>query len=71
MKNTKKPKYLGVKSSMKGSPDNFILDCVENPHPKNEYSVRFSAPEFTVFIHNCSTRFWILYNRLHSCKNYS
>ena len=47
MKNTKKPKYLGVKSSMKGSPDNFILDCVENPHPKNEYSVRFSAPEFT------------------------
>ena len=47
MKNTKKPKYLGVKSSMKGSPDNFILDCVENPPPKNEYSVRFSAPEFT------------------------
>ena len=47
MKNIKKTKYLGLKSSMKGSPDDFILDCVENPHPKNEYSVRFSAPEFT------------------------
>ena len=47
MKNTKKPKYLGVKSSIKGSPDDFILDCVENPHPKSGYSVRFSAPEIT------------------------
>ena len=48
MKNIKKPKYLGSKSLIKDSPDDFILDCVENPHPKDKYSVRFSAPEFTI-----------------------
>ena len=29
------------------SPDNAVLDAVPNPHPKSDYVVRFTAPEFT------------------------
>ena len=47
MKNIKKPRYLGSKSNVKSSPDSFILDCVNNPHPDHDYSIRFIAPEFT------------------------
>ena len=47
MANTKKPKYLGSNSRIQESPDNFILDYVKNPHPENDYSIRFTAPEFT------------------------
>ena len=46
-KNTKKPKYLGSKSKIEKSPDNFVLDGVEKPQPPHAYSIRFSAPEFT------------------------
>ena len=47
MEDIKKPKYLGSKSKVYQSPDGFILDCVANPNPKVDYSIRFSAPEFT------------------------
>lgn len=47
MKNIKKPKYLGSKSKTNTSPNTFVLDCIKNPHPDKNYSVRFSAPEFT------------------------
>ena len=47
MKNTKEPRYLGSKSKIQNSPDNFILDTVKNPHPDEDYCVRFTAPEFT------------------------
>ena len=47
MVNIKKPKYLGEKSNYSSSPDEFVLDKVKNPHPKSNYSIRFSCPEFT------------------------
>ena len=47
MTNTKEPRYLGSKSKIQNSPDNFILDTVKNPHPDEDYCVRFTAPEFT------------------------
>ena len=47
MKNIKKPKYLGSNSNFQNSPDDFILDNVDNPHPDFDYSIRFTAPEFT------------------------
>ncbi len=47
MPNIKKPRYLGSKSKVQTSPDSFILDCVENPNPDYNYSIRFSSPEFT------------------------
>ena len=47
MRNSKKPKYLGSKTKIESSPDEFILDCVENPNPDIDYSIRFSSPELT------------------------
>tara|TARA_Y100000766_G_scaffold232223_1_gene206557 strand:- start:74 stop:529 length:456 start_codon:yes stop_codon:yes gene_type:complete len=47
MKNIKKPKYLGSKTNIDISPNNFELDCISNPHKDQIYSIRFSAPEFT------------------------
>ncbi len=47
MANIKKPKYLGKNSIVKATPDDFILDCVENPHPDINYCIRFTSPEFT------------------------
>ena len=47
MTNTKKLKYLGSNKKIKDSPDTFVLDCVKNPNIDLNYSVRFSAPEFT------------------------
>ena len=42
-----KEKYLGKKKETSSSPDKFELDSVPNPHPKNNYVVRLTAPEFT------------------------
>ena len=47
MQNIKKPKYLGSNKKIKSSPNDFILDCVENTNIDHDFSVRFSAPEFT------------------------
>ena len=47
MTNTKKLKYLGSNKKIKDSPDTFVLDCVKNPNIDLNYSIRFSAPEFT------------------------
>ncbi len=47
MKNIKKPRYLGSNSKIRNSPDSFVLDNVKNPHPNDDYSIRFTAPEFT------------------------
>tara|TARA_B100000686_G_C16783298_1_gene973454 strand:- start:503 stop:958 length:456 start_codon:yes stop_codon:yes gene_type:complete len=47
MRDFKKPKFLGQKSSIPKSPDEAILDCVNNPHQDISYSIRLSSPEFT------------------------
>ena len=47
MKNIKKTKYLGRKSTIEESPEQFKLDVVSNPHQRDNYCIRFSAPEFT------------------------
>tara|TARA_B100000700_G_C14660533_1_gene676178 strand:- start:244 stop:699 length:456 start_codon:yes stop_codon:yes gene_type:complete len=47
MGNSKNIKYLGKKSKIPDSPDDVILDTVKNPHPDENYSIRFSSPEFT------------------------
>ena len=38
---------LGRRVSLPGSPDKATLESVANPHPGNDYVVRFTAPEFT------------------------
>jgi len=38
---------LGQAAEMPASPDEAILDPVPNPHPGENYLVRFTAPEFT------------------------
>jgi len=47
MKNLKKTKYLGKDNKGEDSPENFTLDSIHNPHPGSDYSIRFTAPEFT------------------------
>ena len=47
MSRLKKTKYLGKKKETSSSPDKFELDSVPNPHPKKNYVVRLTAPEFT------------------------
>ena len=47
MKNLKKTKYLGKNNKGGDSPENFNLDSFDNPHPESDYSIRFTAPEFT------------------------
>ena len=47
MKNLKKTKYLGKDHKGADSPENFNLDSIDNPHPGSDYSIRFTAPEFT------------------------
>ncbi len=44
---SKKTKYLGQTNKSSCNPDNFELDYVKNPHPKSDYVVRLTAPEFT------------------------
>ena len=38
---------LGQKTPLPASPEEAILESVENPHPDRQYCVRFSCPEFT------------------------
>ena len=40
-------KQLGSKSDLPASPDEALLEKVANPHPRETYLVRFTAPEFT------------------------
>ena len=40
-------KQLGKIKKTPSSPDDFELDSVTNPHPKSDYVVRLTAPEFT------------------------
>ncbi len=41
------PLQLGQQVGMPASPEAAQLDRVPNPHPKDDYLVRFAAPEFT------------------------
>ncbi|MEE2695382.1 MAG: preQ(1) synthase [Pseudomonadota bacterium] len=47
MVNIKKTRFLGKKNITESSPDKFILDYVNNPHPEKDYSIRFSSSELT------------------------
>lgn len=38
---------LGRQTAQPASPEQALLDRVDNPHPENAYLVRFTAPEFT------------------------
>ena len=38
---------LGAKSALPESPEKAVLEKVANPHPRDIYLVRFTAPEFT------------------------
>src|ERR1700750_265888 len=38
---------LGRKTAIPSSPDEAKLEKVENTHPKRDYIVRFTCPEFT------------------------
>ena len=38
---------LGRQVGQPGSPAEAVLDAVPNPHPGEDYAVRFTAPEFT------------------------
>ena len=38
---------LGNKVELPKSPQEAVLECVDNPHPDSDYLVRFTCPEFT------------------------
>ena len=38
---------LGQTSKLPASPDEAVLERVDNPHPGTDYLIRFAAPEFT------------------------
>lgn len=40
-------KQLGEKSRLPAAPESAVLERVPNPHPRQKYLVRFTAPEFT------------------------
>ena len=40
-------KQLGSKTDLPQSPEEAVLERVANPHPGDNYLVRFAAPEFT------------------------
>jgi 7-cyano-7-deazaguanine reductase len=40
-------KQLGSKADLPQSPEEAVLERVTNPHPGDNYLVRFAAPEFT------------------------
>ena len=44
---TEKLKQLGNHSPLPASPDEAVLEKVDNPHPDTPYVIRFSCPEFT------------------------
>jgi 7-cyano-7-deazaguanine reductase len=43
----KRPLQLGRRVAMPASPDEAVLDAVDNPQRDTDYVVRFTAPEFT------------------------
>ncbi|MBU6297312.1 MAG: NADPH-dependent 7-cyano-7-deazaguanine reductase QueF [Alphaproteobacteria bacterium] len=43
----RKLSQLGHRVPLPKSPDDANLEAVRNPHPENNYVVRFTAPEFT------------------------
>ena len=48
MKNTKQFKSLGSNVKAKFfDPNSFVLEKVSNPHPDQDYLIRFTCPEFT------------------------
>jgi 7-cyano-7-deazaguanine reductase len=47
MARNKTPLQLGRKVPIPASPKQAVLDAVANPHPRDDYVVRFTAPEFT------------------------
>ncbi len=38
---------LGAAADLPASPDDAVLECVDNPHPDTPYLIRFACPEFT------------------------
>lgn len=40
-------KQLGKETKLPASPDEAVLERVENPHQNVDYTIRFTAPEFT------------------------
>jgi 7-cyano-7-deazaguanine reductase len=47
MARNKTPMQLGRPVAISASPEDAVLDAVANPHPREAYVVRFTAPEFT------------------------
>jgi 7-cyano-7-deazaguanine reductase len=47
MSKPKDLKQLGQTSKLPASPDEAVLERVENPHAGTDYLIRFAAPEFT------------------------
>ena len=47
MAKNKPPLQLGREVPVPASPGEAVLDSVPNPHRREDYSVRFTAPEFT------------------------
>ena len=43
----KAPRHLGKPSAIPASPEQAVLDRVQNPHADTDYVARFTAPEFT------------------------
>ncbi len=43
----KKLTQLGKQVTQPQSPDDAVLEAVPNPHPGDDYVIRFTAPEFT------------------------
>ncbi len=38
---------LGEKTPLPASPEQAVIECVENPQPGVDYAIRFTCPEFT------------------------
>lgn len=45
--NYQKLKQLGEKTTLPASPDEAVLEAVDNPHTDVDYNIRFTCPEFT------------------------
>jgi len=47
MSTTPNVSQLGKQTPLPNSPEEAVLERVENPHPNVDYVIRFTAPEFT------------------------
>lgn len=47
MTNYKDLNQLGSNSGLPASPEEAVLEAVDNPEPKKDYVIRFTCPEFT------------------------